>query len=104
MVANAPRGARIARSEQRAARYSPGRLTAYTSQADELASVFPSCRQDLDAVDLGVVLDGDELNGDHSRVARRDAELLDRRPLITLVRGTRDRSNSLPARVNLWCD
>jgi len=37
MVANSPRGAGIAHHEKRVARYSPGRLTAYTSQADELA-------------------------------------------------------------------
>jgi hypothetical protein len=34
-------------------------------------------RQDLDAVDLGIVLDGGELDRDLSGASRRDGELLD---------------------------
>src|ERR1700722_636036 len=55
-------------------RCSPGSPGAYPLSAASL--VTRSCRRDLDAVDLGVVLDGDELDGDRAGAARRRGERL----------------------------
>jgi len=42
-----------------------------------------SCGQDLDAVDLGVVLDGDELDGDGPGAGRGGGERLDDRDVLS---------------------
>src|SRR5580704_4459773 len=57
--------------------------TSRQPQSDRHASAFmPSSTQDLDAVDLGVVLDGDELDGECPVAGGGLGELLDHRPIL----------------------